>query len=317
MKRVFENPKSVRVLYLGTPEIAVLPLERLLTAGFSVVGVVSQEDKRAGRNGSKLEVPAVKKAALAHSLPVFQPHRIREDYSFAKALSFDVIVCMAYGQIVPTGFLNLAPCGAINLHASLLPHLRGAAPIQRAILEGEKESGVSLMEMVAAMDAGEVYDQTHVCIEESDTTTSLSQKMSLSAAEMIVRDLLPYVNGTLKGVPQDESKVTFAKKILPEDEHLPLGMSCSATNRYIRALAELPGAYLFVEGKKLKIFSASFSSEAKTEVGTLLPTKSGLYLGCADGTLKLEEVQYEGKKRMDAKSFLNGAHWNGIRKFVH
>lgn len=316
MNRMFTNPESVRVLYLGTPAIAALPLEKLIAAGYTIVGVVSQEDKRGGRNGAKLEVPAVKQVALAHAIPVFQPHRIRQDYEWAKSLSFDVIVCMAYGQIVPTGFLNLSPCGAVNLHASLLPHLRGAAPIQRAILEGDHESGISLMEMVAAMDAGQVYDQVRVPIGAKDTTTSLSDKLSNAAADLIVHDLLPYVNGALKGVPQDENQVSFAKKILPEDEHLPLGLTSVATERYIRALADLPGAYVIVDGKKLKIFSASVAIDRKLDVGELLPEKSGLYLGCFDGALKLEEVQYEGKKRMDAKSFLNGAHWNGERKIV-
>ena len=305
--RQYNQNKDVKVLYLGTPEIAVKPLLGLLENGFQVVGVVTQEDKMSGRGQEKKEIPPVKKLALKANLPVFQPHRIRKDFSFAKELQFDVIVCMAYGQIVPMEFIDLAPKKAINLHGSLLPKLRGAAPIQRAIMEGEGKTGITLMEMAKEMDAGKMYDKRSITIENDDNYSSLCKKLGDLAKEMIVQDLLPYVNDELNGVPQSPAEITFAKKISPENEHLPLSLSSLETNRYIRGLADLPGAYVVYREKKLKIFSSEVSNLFKVEEGVLKPIKGNLYLGTKDGALLLKDVQFEGKKRMDAASFLNGA----------
>lgn len=306
MKKYSEN-KDVRVLYLGTPEIAVKPLLGLLENNFQVVGVVTQEDKMSGRGQGKMEIPPVKKLALKANLPIFQPHRIRKDFSFAKELQFDVIVCMAYGQIVPMEFIDLAPRKAINLHGSLLPKLRGAAPIQRSIMEGEKETGITLMEMVKEMDAGRMYDKRSLPIEDNDNYSSLCNKLGDLAKQMIVEDLLPYMNDELTGIPQNPSEVTFANKILPENEHLPLSLSSIEMNRYIRGLADIPGTYVIFRGKKLKIFSSEISNSLKIGEGLLKPLKGKLYLGTKDGSLLLKDVQFEGKKRMDASSFLNGA----------
>ena len=305
--RQYNQNKDVKVLYLGTPEIAVKPLLGLLENGFQVVGVVTQEDKMSGRGQEKKEIPPVKKLALKANLPVFQPHRIRKDFSFAKELQFDVIVCMAYGQIVPMEFIDLAPKKAINLHGSLLPKLRGAAPIQRAIMEGEEETGITLMEMAKEMDAGKMYDKRSITIENNDNYSSLCKKLGDLAKEIIVQDILPYVNDELNGVPQNPAEVTFANKISPENEHLPLSLSSLEMNRYIRGLADLPGAYVVYREKKLKIFSSEVSNLFKVEEGVLKPIKGKLYLGTKDGALLLKNVQFEGKKRMDAASFLNGA----------
>lgn len=307
MKKKYEKNSDVKVLFLGTPEIAVRPLLGLIQAGFDVVGVVCQEDKIVGRS-QKIELSPIKKIALKAGIPVFQPHRIRKDFSFAKDLSFDVIVCMAYGQIVPDEFLSLAPKKAINLHGSLLPSLRGAAPIQRAIMNGEKETGITLMEMVSELDAGRMYDKKAVKIEEDDTYTTLSRKLSELAEEIIVNDLLPYVNDELLGTPQDQNKATYADKILPADEHLPLDLSASEAECYIRALADTPGAYITLRGKKLKLYGAKACEDIEVPFGVLKPTKHALLLGLKKGVLALKEIQFEGKKRMDALSFMNGAH---------
>jgi len=299
---------KISILYMGTPEMSATVLEALFAAGFNVVGVVCQEDKEVGRNQEKEIVPT-KRVALAHQVPVFQPHKIRLDFSFATTLSFDVIVTMAYGQIIPQGLLDLAKKGRLNLHGSLLPSYRGAAPIQRAIMAGEKGTGITLMEMVAAMDAGKMYDVEKVAILPDDNYTTLCLKMAQAAARLIVKDLPLYMEDALPGEEQKEKDVTIANKIKPEDEHLPLGLSVRSANDYVRGLAEEPGAYVLLDGKKLKIYAAHVENDHVIRaVGEFLPSKKKILLQFYDGLLSLDVVQLEGKKKMDAASFLNGAH---------
>ena len=223
----FKTNKDVRIVYMGTPEISAKVLERVLQEGFSVVGVISNEDKEVGRKRIKEPTP-VKKVALEYGVPVYQPHRIRLEHDFLKKIDFDVLLTMAYGQIVPEEVLQ-APCvGAVNLHGSLLPEYRGAAPIQRAIMDGKSKTGVTLMEMVKEMDAGRMYDKLEVDIAPKDNYSSLQEKISFAAGELAARDLLKYANGELPGVEQNPSDVTFAAKILPENEHIPLHLPISS-----------------------------------------------------------------------------------------
>jgi methionyl-tRNA formyltransferase len=300
--------ENVKVLYMGTPEMSARVLSALIDAHFDIVGLVCQEDKEVGRAKEKDIVPT-KRVALAHQIPVFQPHKVRLDFEFAKTLDFDVIVTMAYGQIIPQGLLDLAKVGCVNLHGSLLPKYRGAAPIQRAIMAGEKETGITLMEMVAAMDAGVMYDVEKVAIEPEDNYTSLCVKMANAAANLIVKDLLPYVNGQLKGEEQKEKDVTIANKIKPEDEHLPLFLSAESAANYVRGLSEEPGAYLLLDEKKLKVYRAHVENhDVIRAVGEVVPNKKKLLVQYYDGQLSLDLIQLEGKKKMEASAFLNGAH---------
>ncbi len=304
----FSKPSDLKILFLGTPLLAATVLKALIEGGFSLSGVISQEDKPQGRKGV-LEATPTKKVALECGIPVYQPHRIRKEKDFLSSLSYDVIVCVAYGQILPDDILSSAPCGAYNLHGSLLPKYRGAAPMQRAIMDGERETGVCLMRMVKEMDAGEVYSRLSFPIEEEDNYTSLSIKMGQAAAALIVRDLLPLVNGKLRGLPQEEKEVSFAAKILPEEEHLPLTLSAIRTRDYIRALSEKPGAFVYLDNKKIKIYDAKIAPISPNGVvGSLTADKKHLYLHLSDGVLSLLRIQEEGKKAMDAASFLNGHH---------
>ncbi len=303
----FNGNGEVRVVYMGTPEISAKVLTSILEAGFKVIAVVSNEDKEVGRK-RELEATSVKKVALDAGIPVFQPHRIRLDHSFLDDLDFDVLVTMAYGQIVPKEVLDAPKIGAINLHGSLLPSLRGAAPIQRAIMNGDKVTGVTLMKMVEAMDAGEMYDKEEVAIDEDDNYTSLAEKISECASSLIVKDLLPYANGELKGMKQDESQVTFAKKILPEDERLPLSLPVASLLSYIRGLSKTPGGYFLLDGKKLKVYEASLSSlPLSGRLGEIVKCAKGVFDQANGGILSLDVVQLEGKKKMDGRSFANGA----------
>ena len=296
---------NARIVYMGTPEISATVLKGLLDGGFNVVGVICNPDKPVGRKGLLQPCP-VKQVALAHDIPVFQPVKIRLEHDFLAELNADVIVTMAYGQIVPQEVLDAPKKGCINLHGSLLPALRGAAPIQRSIDLGFEVTGVTLMEMVAAMDAGRMYDKKEVRIEPTDNYTSLAEKIGVAARDLIVADLLPYLNDELPGVPQDESQVTFAPKILPDEEHIRFDMETNALLRKIRALSLTPGAHCFLDGLKLKIYKASKADLPLGKIGEVVKAKKGVFVSTADGVIRLEEVQLEGKKMMDGASFANG-----------
>ena len=299
--------KDYRIIYMGTPQMSADILESMIQDGFNIVAVIAQEDQEVGRKRILEEVPT-KKVAKAHGIPVYQPHKIRLDYEFVKELKPDLILTMAYGQIVPQGLLDIPRLGALNLHGSILPKFRGAAPIQRAIWEGESKTGVTLMEMVDKMDAGKMYAVEECEITEEDNYTSLCEKI-VACSIKLVREKLPlYLEGKLDGMEQDESKVSFASKIKPEDEKLDLSKPTKEFLCQLRALSETPGGYLLLEDKKLKIFKASKISESTSrEVGTLSVKKIPT-LQLSDGEIELKEVQLEGKKKMDGKSFANGSH---------
>ena len=305
------NKTDVRILYMGTPEMSAKVLEALISGGFNIVGVIAQEDQPVGRKAIITEVPT-KVVAKAHNIPVYQPHKIRLDYEFVKDINPNLILTMAYGQIVPQGLLDIPKMGALNLHGSLLPKYRGAAPIQRAIINGEKVTGVTLMEMVDKMDAGKMFGVSKCDILPEDNYTSLCEKIVNCCIDLCERLLPKYFNGELKGEEQDESLVTFADKIKPETEKLSLDYTSEQFINFVRGLSEEPGGYVLLDELKLKIYKAKKSDkQIGGEVGTLLIEK-GVYLKLKDGSIELLEVQLSGKKKMDGKSFANGSkHLNG------
>lgn len=296
-----------RIIFMGTPEISATVLEGIISSGYNVVGVIAQPDRPVGRKKILMPVPT-KEVALRHDIPVYQPIKIRKEYGFVKELNPDVIITLAYGQIVPQGLLDIPPLGCLNLHGSLLPKYRGAAPIQYALMNNDKVTGMTLMKMVKEMDAGEMYATEEVIIEESDNSTSLFKKMGEAALRLILRELPNILEGRLVGVPQDESMVSFAPSIKPEEEKLDLNKSKEELNGYIRALSDVPGAYLYLEGLKFKIYRSSIvSDELIGKVGEIVKAdKKGLHLQTKNGVLALLDVQLEGKKRMDYMSFING-----------
>ncbi|MCR5079670.1 MAG: methionyl-tRNA formyltransferase [Bacilli bacterium] len=305
----FVSLKDIRIVYMGTPEISASVLSFLLKGGLNVVAVISNEDKPKGRKGI-LEPTPVKAVATSFGIPVFQPHRIKEDYGFLSSIDFDAILTMAYGQIVPEGLLRLAKYGCYNLHGSLLPKYRGAAPMQRSIIDLESKTGVTLMEMVKAMDAGKMYAKKEIPLDESIDYSSLSELVAKASAELVFENLLDVINGTNKGEEQREEEVTFAAKITPEEEHLNIHLDVDHLLGYIRGLSLTPGGYFYLEGKKFKVFKAKkTSAETLGGLGEILPSKKELLLQCNGGVICLETVQWEGKKMMDARSFLNGAPW--------
>ena len=301
------NKEQLRVVFMGTPSISAEVLQAMIDDGYNFVGVIAQPDKPVGRHGELEKVPT-KVVAEKYNIPVFQPVKIRKEYEFVKELNPDVIITLAYGQIVPQGLLDIPKYGCLNLHGSLLPKYRGAAPIQFSLINNDKITGMTLMEMIDKMDAGRMYAKKEVVIDEEDNTTSLFEKMGDAAKELILEALPKYIDGELPGEIQDESLVTFCPTIKPEQEKLDLSLSVKDIFGWIRGLSDHPGAYFIFDDLKLKVFKAKIINEnVSGEIGEIVRAdKGGLVVQCKDGQIALLDVQKEGKKRMDYKSFLNG-----------
>lgn len=299
--------KETRIIFMGTPEISAKVLEGLILNGYNIVALIAQPDRPIGRKKILSPVPT-KVIAEKYNIPTYQPEKIRKDYEFVKEINPDLILTLAYGQIVPQGLLDIPKLGCINLHGSLLPKYRGAAPIQYALLNNEKKTGMTLMKMVKEMDAGEMYDSIEVDIDEEDNSTSLFEKMGDAALSLSLRALPLYINGELKGIPQDETQVSFSPSIKPEEEKIDLNKSITQIYGQIRALSDVPGAYLYLDNYKFKIYKSKIvSREVTDEIGKIIKAdKNGLYIQLRDGILSLLIVQKEGKNKMDYKSFVNG-----------
>ena len=299
--------KDLRLVFMGTPMISAYVFRKMIEDGYHFVGLVAQPDHPVGRKGMIEKVPT-KVVAEEFNIPVFQPIKIRDDYAFMDEIKPDLVITLAYGQIVPQGFLDKVPMGCLNLHGSLLPKYRGASPVQSALINNEKVTGVTLMEMVKAMDAGRMYAKKEVAIAEDDNATSLFDKIKIAASELVIEALPKYINGELNGEEQDENLVTICSTIKPEQEKLDLSLTKEKIVGWIRGLSNEPGAYLYLNNLKLKIYKAKAVNDMVTgQVGEIVKAdKNGLYLQCKDGQIALLEVQKEGKKRMDYRSFING-----------
>ena len=300
------DKNALRLVFMGTPEISAEVFEAMILDGYKFVGLIAQPDRPVGRKGQLEKVPT-KVVAEKYNVPVFQPIKIRKEYDFVKELNPDIIITLAYGQIVPQGLLDIPRYGCLNLHGSLLPKYRGAAPIQYALINNEKVTGMTLMKMVAAMDAGAMYAKKEIAIDEDDNSTSLFKKMGEAAKELILESLPLYMDGKLPEIEQDESQVTFCPTIKPEQEKLDLNLNVREINGWIRGLSDHPGAYFLLEDKKLKVFKAKIVNENEGNIGEIVRAdKGGLIVQLKGGQLSLFELQKEGKNRMDYKSFLNG-----------
>jgi methionyl-tRNA formyltransferase len=298
---------SYRIAFMGTPDLAAVTFSALIQAGFNMVALIAQADKPVGRQG-EVEMVPTKKIALQHHIPVFQPIKIKDDHQFLASLDLDLIVTLAYGQIVPEAVLKAPRHGCLNIHGSLLPSLRGASPIRFSLIHGHQETGLTLMEMVQAMDAGKMYAKQTIPIVEQDNYTSLYQKFMALTPSFTVTQVAKFLNHELIGIPQDESHVTFAPLIKPPMEHLDLKLPKKEFINWIRGLSEVPGGYVRYQGKKLKIYRAHPINDLITHpLGTFVTASSkGLWLQLSDGQIALDDVQLEGKKRMSWQAFVNG-----------
>jgi methionyl-tRNA formyltransferase len=297
----------VRVLFFGTPDFAVPSLRALVGEGFEVVGVVTRPDKPTGRHRSHASASAVKEAALAEDLPVLQPERPSrpEFVAEARALAPDISIVAAYGHILSQALLDVPPRGSLNVHASLLPALRGAAPIQRAILEGLTETGITIMEMDAGMDTGPILHQVATPIAPDETGGELAVRLAELGAEALVEALTLMEETGLKPRPQDHARASLAPKLKREEERLDWSCPAEVAARKIRAFDPRPGAWTWCRGKELKLFGARVVSEAGTP-GRVLAAGDALLVACATGAVEVSEVQPAGRARMAARAFLNG-----------
>jgi methionyl-tRNA formyltransferase len=299
----------MRIVFMGTPEVAAFSLERLFEAPELVVGVVTQPDRPAGR-GRKTILSPVRRAAEIHGVPALAPEKIR-DPSFFDVLSKwapDLIVVVAYGRILPRQILDLAPHGCLNVHYSLLPKYRGAAPVPWAIIGGEEKSGVTTMRLVEKMDAGPIFLQREISIAPNDTTASLQAKLAPVGAELLVKTIAGLKAGNLTPQAQDESKVTYAPVLKKEDGLIDWNLPAVSIERRVRGFNPWPSAYTYLAGNLLKIHRARVIDRAeKAAPGEVLKAdKEGLWVAAGAGALSLEEVQLENRKKMTAREFLNG-----------
>ena len=301
------NKENLKIVFMGTTEFAGGILQALLDNGYNVIGVVCQPDKPVGRKRI-MEYPFTKNIALNNNIEVFQPINIREDNEWLEVNKPDLIVTCAYGQIVPQKVLDIPSLGCINVHGSLLPELRGAAPIQYAILQDLKVTGITIMQMVKKMDAGDMFAKRKVEVSNDDTGDSLFKKMEVVAAELLIEVLPDYVEGKLPGIKQNEEEVTFAPSIKREEEIIKWSDTKRNIYNKIRALNSVPGAYSLLDGMSIKIFSSEeVDKEYEGEFGEIVEVlKDKFVVKVQDGGIAIKELQPSGKKRMMTRDFLNG-----------
>lgn len=300
----------MKIVYMGTPDFAVLPLRAMKEAGYEVAAVVTQPDKPKGRGKTMLPTP-VKEEAAALGIPVYQPAKVRdpEFQETLKGIAPDLIVVAAFGQIIPKTILTLPRFGCINIHASLLPKYRGAAPIQQAVIDGEKESGVTIQKMGEGLDTGDMISKEVVVLSKEETGGSLFDKLSKAGADLLVKTLPSIFDGTAVYEKQpEESPTPYAAMITKQMGLLDFTKSAEVLERLVRGLNPWPSAYTFLNGKTLKVWKSSVGEEKGSALpGTVVKTdRCGIHVACCDKTLILEEIQLEGKKRMDADAFLRG-----------
>lgn len=299
----------MRIVFMGTPDFAVQSLNALVEAGHEVMAVITQPDRPKGR-GNKLAFPEVKTRALELGLPVYQPASVKDDafLELLKGYAPDVIVVVAFGRILPQTVLDLPPYGCINVHGSLLPAYRGAAPIQRAVLDGCSESGVTIMQMDIGMDTGDMLLQGSIPILEDDTTGTMFEKLAVLGGQLLTQTLDGLQNRTVTAVKQDESQATYAARILKEDEIIDWSRSAKELNCQVRGLAPAPGAYTMWNGQRLKIWKTRVHNHDTGKVpGTITAIgKDSLTVQTGEGCLEILELQPAGKKAMPAKAFCNG-----------
>ena len=303
------DKKNARIVYMGTPEISAIVLEGLIEEGYNLVGLVCNPDKPVGRKGTLTPCPT-KVLALAHGIPVFQPAKIRLDHDFLKGLEPDVIVTMAYGQIVPQEVLDCPKKGCVNLHGSLLPKYRGAAPIQRAVYNGEKETGITIMDMNERLDEGDILSQNSIPISSDDTSDSLFTKLISVGTSLLERtiDKIMETDNNIPAVKQDPKLATYASKLTKQEALINFNAPAEEIERHIRAFISWPVGYITVNDKNIKIWGAELVHEnSSKEPGTIIKIdKSGICVATAEKVIKLTALQLPGKKNMPVSSIING-----------
>lgn len=302
---------KIRVIFAGTPSFSVGCLDALMqSSDVEVVGVVSQPDRPAGR-GMKLTASPVKQAALDAGIDVITPETLRDNdaaLAWLEAKACDLLVVVAFGMILPKSWLAAPRVAPINVHASLLPRWRGAAPIERALLAGDKETGVGIMQMEEGLDTGGVYAESRIAITSATTGSELWFALADMGAKLLVQSVPKIVSGELKPMPQDASKVTYAQKIINEERIIDWSMDAAAIDRVVRCFSPRPGARTLCNGKWLKVIRGGVAEGAVNLPAGSIADAKHLDIACGDRLIyRALEVQPEGKKAMDADAFLRGA----------
>lgn len=298
----------MKVIYMGTPDFAVGPLEAIIEAGHEVTAVVTQPDKPRGR-GKEMAASPVKECAQKHGIPVLTPVKIKAAEAVAQLREYpaDIFVVAAFGQILSEEILQMPKYGCVNIHASLLPKYRGAAPIQWSIIDGETETGVTIMQMDRGLDTGDILFQQKVPITSEDTGESLFDKLAKAGSALITEALVKIEKGDVHPVRQDDAKSCYAKMLTKAAGKIDWSKSAAEIERLVRGLNSWPSAYTEYKGKQLKIWKAKVMPAMEGTPGTIAKvTKDQVIVCTGDGALALEEIQLEGKKRMRMKEFLLG-----------
>lgn len=300
--------RKMKVVYMGTPDFAVGALEAIVNAGHEVVLVVTQPDRQKGR-GKEVQYSEVKKVALKYNLPVFQPEKIKtpEAVEELKKYEADIFVVAAFGQILSKEILEMPKYGCINIHGSLLPKYRGAAPIQWAVIDGEKVSGVTIMQMDEGLDTGDILFTKEVKLEEKETGASLFDKLAKEGADLVVEALEKISKGEVHPVKQNSEESTYAKMLTKEFGKMDWNLTAKELEQRIRGLNSWPSAYTYYHGKTWKIWEADVVEREGGIPGEITKVeKDGFVVACKEGALRITSVQPEGKKRMSVKDYLLG-----------
>lgn len=304
-----------RIIFMGTPKLAAYILEGLINANYNIVAVVSQPDKEAGRK--KVLTPSeVKTVALKYNIPVFTPNKIRNEYEDILAYEPDLIITSAYGQIIPKAILDYPKYHCVNTHGSLLPLHRGGAPIQRAIINGDKVTGMTLMYMNELMDDGDILYQRQIDIDIHDTNSSLFDKLAVLGLDMLLEYLPKLFKGDVHPIKQDASLATFSYNLTKEEEHIDFDDNVLNVYNHIRGMLDNPGCYGLLDNKKYKLMKVFYEESDNTTPNKFYGLVDDyIRIDCIDGFIKVYEIKPEGKNTMKAKDFYNGAGRNLVGKY--
>ena len=302
------QPQEIRTIFMGTPDFALQTLQGLIDAGCNLIGVYTQPDRPKGR-GKQLAAPPIKGLALQHDIPVYQPLKLRQPEAVAEleALAPDLIVVVAYGQILPKSVLDIPRYGCINVHASLLPRYRGAAPINKAIIDGETETGITTMYMDVGLDTGDMLIKKSLTIGPQETAGELHDRLAVLGRETMEETLQKLCAGTLQREVQDDDQSTYASMMKKEDGRINWGCSAVEVHNQIRGLDPWPGAYTSLNGELLKLARTSPENTDGGKPGSIISAdNNGVSIACGTGTLLVKELQLAGRKRLAAADFLRG-----------
>ncbi|MCI7241069.1 MAG: methionyl-tRNA formyltransferase [Bacilli bacterium] len=300
--------KDIKVVFMGTPSFAVPVLEKLIE-NYNVIMVVCQPDRAKDKKGNII-YPPIKELALKNNIEVYQPLKLSSEYEYIIEKNPDIIITCAYGQILPSSLLDYPKYGCINVHGSLLPRLRGGAPIHHAIINGDKETGITIMYMDKKMDAGDIISQRSLEIKNTDNLDSIYSSLSTLGSELLIETLPSIINGTNNRIKQNENEVTFGYNISKEDELINFNDSAINIFNKVRGLCSIPGASCYYNGKRLKIYEVEVTNKLSKDIpGKIVEVnKDSLVVTTKDYLIKIKDIKLEGKKRCMVSEYLNGIH---------